>query len=188
MSLRLRASADLRHFLAAFAGSRGVAAVALEGLGLILLVPLLGIVFSGSLPQGRLQHTVDALFGTVGAGSTLARLAWLLALFAVLMVLRAVVVSARDVVMTRLQIGFVEAQRLRVAQHLAAAPWNQVARLQHARVVRPLLDPACHCFRRRRPHGATRRCRDPVHRAALSRPEAGRCRDRLRSPSAALVR
>lgn len=50
------------------------------------------------------------------------------------MALRAVVLARRDVAVVRLQTGFIEAQRLRIAESLAAAPWEQIARLRHARI------------------------------------------------------
>jgi ATP-binding cassette subfamily C protein len=104
----------------------------LEGIGLVLMIPLLGVVFgSGS---GRLQAYANAIFGLFGAVTAFGRLCLLLGTFAVLMVVRAVVISIRDVTLAELQTGFVEFQRARVAQCLGAARWDQVARLRHSRV------------------------------------------------------
>jgi ATP-binding cassette subfamily C protein len=48
--------------------------------------------------------------------------------------LRAVVISIRDVTLAELQIGFVQARRSQIVRRLAAAQWNQLAGLRHARI------------------------------------------------------
>lgn len=110
------------------------AAAAVEGISIALLVPLLGVLFEpaavGSVWQRRL-HDGFAAYGWHGAG---AQLAVLLTLFVALVVLRAGVVFRRDLHVARLQIGFVEAQRRRVIHALAAASWERVMLLRHARV------------------------------------------------------
>jgi ATP-binding cassette subfamily C protein len=137
-------SANLRDFLhdfAAFAGRDGVTAAilvafgaVLEGLSLLLLVPLLGIVIGSALPSGQAAGAMHRLFGLFHVASPIGQLALMLAIFGVLMTLRAVVLARRDVAVARLQTGFIEAQRLRIAESLAAAPWEQIARLRHARI------------------------------------------------------
>ena len=82
---------------------------------------------------GRLQKYAGVLFDLFGATTPFGRLALLMALFGVLMVLRAIVISIRNVTLAELQIGFVEAQRALVTERLAAARWDQVVRLRHAR-------------------------------------------------------
>ncbi len=59
---------------AAFAGSKGVwgaalaiAAATFEGVGIVLLVPLLSIVTAGNDNPGLVQKTAARLFDTVGA-------------------------------------------------------------------------------------------------------------------------
>lgn len=128
--------------VARFAGPRGAAAAALvalgalfEGLGLVLLVPLLGVVFGLAPPGGLLQRGADLLFGAAGVHGTFGRLASILAAFSGLVIVRAVAVYRRDMTLTDLQSGFVERQRLLVTERLAGASWDQVARLRHARVV-----------------------------------------------------
>jgi ABC-type multidrug transport system fused ATPase/permease subunit len=122
--------------IAAYAGRRGVVAgglvalgALLEGLGLVLLVPLLGLVF------GPAPAVVERTFAALGIHGALGRLAVVLAAFSLLLVVRAAVVYARDMTLAELQSGFVEAQRRRVTGRLAAVSWDQVARLRHARVV-----------------------------------------------------
>jgi ATP-binding cassette subfamily C protein len=137
-------SANLRDFLhdfAAFAGRDGITAAilvafgaVLEGLSLLLLVPLLGIVIGSGLPSGQAAGAVHRLFSLFHVASPIGQLALLLAIFGVLMTLRAVVLARRDVAVVRLQTGFIEAQRLRIAESLAAAPWEHIARLRHARI------------------------------------------------------
>lgn len=137
-------SADLRDFardFAAFAGRDGVSAAilvalgaVLEGLSLILLVPLLGIVIGSGLPSGRLAAAMASLFGFFRVERPVAQLSLVLVIFGALILLRAIVLYRRDLAVARLQTGFVEAQRLRIVESLAAAPWDQIVRLRHARI------------------------------------------------------
>ncbi|MBI5908606.1 MAG: ABC transporter ATP-binding protein [Betaproteobacteria bacterium] len=137
-------AAELRLFVrdfASFAGRKGIAAAIfvalgalLEGLSLILLVPLLAIVIGSALPSGRLARAAAAGFDLFGVESPLGQLTLLLALFGALMIVRAVILYIRDVSVAELQTRFVEGTRLRIAEHLAAAQWDQVVRLRHARI------------------------------------------------------
>lgn len=104
---------------AAFAGRRGLAAsllialgAILEGIGLAVLVPLLRTVLDGAP----------------------ARLPWLMAGFALLVVLRAVVLWHRDILLAKLRIGFVEHQRARLVGKLIEAPWQLVSGMRHAEI------------------------------------------------------
>ncbi len=139
-SLVKRGIAFARDF-AAFAGAEGVRGAALaglgaafEGVGLVLLVPLLSIVTASNDNPGWIRHTAARILDAAGAETRSARLSLLLGIFAVLIVIRALVVVRRDITLARLQMEFVEAVRSRVAGSLAAAPWQVVSRLQHARV------------------------------------------------------
>ena len=124
-----------------YAGRRGVVAVVfvtlgafVESAGIVLLVPILAIVTDTGGTHGRLQEAAAYLFARLGLHTRFERLEFLLAIFAVMMILRAVVISVRDVTLMKLQIGFVEEQRRRVTRRLAAARWDVVARLRHARI------------------------------------------------------
>ncbi len=138
-----RWTGQLRRFLRAFlgyAGNRGTAAAAyvaaaavVEGLGLILIVPLLGIVI-GTPHGGRLDSVAGASFNALGLERPFAQLALLLGVFSVLMIVRAMVIAARDVRVAELQSGFVEALRNRIVERLAAARWDRLTQLRHARV------------------------------------------------------
>ena len=135
---------DLRTLardVARYAGRRGILAVVfvalgalLEGLSLALIVPLLAIVTGTGTAFGRLETAAAAAFRLLGIATPFGRLALLLALFGAVMIVRAVVIYIRDTTVADLQAGFVEAQRLRIAERLAAAPWERVARLRHARI------------------------------------------------------
>jgi ATP-binding cassette subfamily C protein len=141
---RGRIANDLRCFVrdfVAFSGRKGIVAAAfvalgalLEGLSLVLLVPLLGIVIGSGMPSGRLASAMAAVFGLFQVERPFGKLTLLLVLFGVLMIVRAIVIYIRDVIVAELQTGFVEWQRLRIAESLAAAQWDQIARLRHARI------------------------------------------------------
>ncbi len=124
----------------AFGGRRCAAAGALvasgallEGMGLVLLAPILSLVMKGP-STGRLQSMTTLLFNAVGAETTGERLGLLLAGFVGLMGLRAVVLYARDIALADLQTGFVEAMRNGVMHRLANASWSRIVVLRHARV------------------------------------------------------
>ncbi|MBB6254193.1 ATP-binding cassette domain-containing protein [Nitrospirillum iridis] len=135
----LRSSRDFFLDFCAHARGDGVRAAILivlgagaEGVGLLLLVPLLGLVIG----DGRTGWAMMASAGRLpwlGAAPA-ARLAPLLACFALLVVLRAVVLWHRDVLLARLRIGFVEEQRGRLVSRLIAAPWTRLSALPHAGV------------------------------------------------------
>ena len=136
-----------------FAGRRGAWAVLLvgigallEGVGIALLVPLLALLFdpgaaasagagagagSGASSGGALTHWALSLAPGL---PPLERIAWLLAGFALLTALRGVVLWRRDLLLARLQIGFVENLRARLARGLANARWQRLAAIGHGRV------------------------------------------------------
>jgi ATP-binding cassette, subfamily C, bacterial len=126
---------------AAFAGLGGIWAAALaviaatfEGVGLLLLVPILAIVTATDAASESAHRFVAQTLELVGAQTRTARLSVLLALFALLIVVRALIAARRNITLSQLETGFVETVRARIARRLAAAPWPVVSRLQHARV------------------------------------------------------
>ena len=134
-------SGDLMRDFTAVAGKRGIPAIAyvlagafLEGLSFSLIVPVLGIIFGAGATAGRLGRLAGTLFALSGVRSPSARLLLLLVLFGALMVLRAIILSRRDIAVAELQIGFVSALRLRLAQQLAATRWEYITRLRHSRI------------------------------------------------------
>jgi ATP-binding cassette subfamily C protein len=142
--LRSALTPDLRAFLrdlGTYAGRGGVVALvlfgagaAVEGLGLALLVPLLVVVTSSSGTPGWLERTMTAMFGWFGAEAPLSKLGLVLGAYIALLIVRSIVIYLRDVRVAQLQIGFVEYQRARIVERLAATPWHRLVTLRHARI------------------------------------------------------
>jgi ATP-binding cassette subfamily C protein len=140
-----RALLSLTRDIARFAGRSGVFAIAYIGLGalfesfgVVLIIPLVGVVIGTANEKaggGRFQQIANAAFSGVGVTTPFGRLAVLLGGFAVLMIVRGIVVTLRDRAVNRLQIGFVEHMRGQVATALADAGWTQVVKLRHARIL-----------------------------------------------------
>lgn len=128
--------------LARYARGRGAlltgflvgAGALLDGFGVVLLIPLLGVVAPSAQTPRALRRAAEAFFALIGASTPVEQLASLLAVFGALMVLRSVVATQRDVRMAELQINFLELQRAEVAELLAGARWDQLVRLRHARI------------------------------------------------------
>jgi ATP-binding cassette subfamily C protein len=124
----------------AYAGWRGVragllvaAGAVLDGAGLLLLVPIVGIVVeanSGGVHTGFVARALHRL----GAVTPFQQLILLVAVFVGISAVRAVTLFSRDMALARLQTGFIEAERNRAMQSLAGAPWGRVVGLRHARV------------------------------------------------------
>ena len=131
-------------FLSDFAGISGaraylgvfyaLGAALLDGVSISFLIPLLGVLFGSSAIPRWLAAVTNALFSFAGVHSQLGRLGLLLAVFGVLITLRAALVAARDMTSFELQLRFIEAQRLRLTTGLTEARWDYIARLRHSRV------------------------------------------------------
>src|SRR5262249_25822933 len=125
MSSLARQSAAFVHDFADFAGWSGIWAATLavlgaafEGVGLLLLVPILSIV-TASESGGGWAHTILVQgLATAGAQTRTGRLSVLLGLFAVLIVVRAIIIGARNIALPRLETGFVAEVRARLARRL----------------------------------------------------------------------
>lgn len=129
------------HDFASFAGGRGIeaaclvaVAAAFEAFGLVLLIPLISVAIGSDFPPGRIGRAARATAHFFGVERSLGRLALFLGMFAVLVIARAFLISYRDVKIAALQTGFVEGLRLRIAQTLMAAQWEQLVKLRHARI------------------------------------------------------
>lgn len=124
-----------------FAGRRGAWAALLvglgaviEGVGILLLVPLLAVLFETGGFAGE-GGALARWAGDIATGMPPGeRLGWLLVGFAHLMGLRGWILWRRDLLLARLQIGFVEDLRARLAHALANARWQRLAALGHGRV------------------------------------------------------
>lgn len=130
LSLMVRAARALakmspRH--TALAMMLALVGAAVEGAGILLLVPILGIVTHGG--AGRIQETAETFGLTRPELITV-----LIGAFVVAMIARGLLLYARDLTLQSLQARFVDAQRLRVMSALAEAPWRKVAALEHARI------------------------------------------------------
>jgi ATP-binding cassette subfamily C protein len=134
------ASQFLRDF-ASFAGRRGAVAVVLVGLGallealsLVVIVPLLGLAIGSDVGSGKIGRATAVVFHVFGLEQPAGRLALLLGVFAILIVVRALILSIRDSQVAELQTSFVEALRLRIAERLVTAQWDQIVKLRHSRI------------------------------------------------------
>jgi ABC-type multidrug transport system fused ATPase/permease subunit len=128
--------------VADYAGRRGLLALLMvglgavtEGVGLFMIIPIISLATgAGGGKGGAIARIASSQFDMVGLHDRLSRLAALLALFVVLIILRSVVVFARDIILNQLQVGFVAMVRVRLAQRLANARWDAISRIKHARI------------------------------------------------------
>jgi len=109
-------------------------AAIMESAVLSLLVPLLGILFNGAVVPGPASKAAFALFRLMGADDPLSHLLVLVTAFAAVAMLRAVIVSARDIRTVKLQTDYIVNLRMRILNRLAGAEWSRVSHLRHARV------------------------------------------------------
>ncbi|MGN6817047.1 MAG: ATP-binding cassette domain-containing protein [Sphingomonas sp.] len=105
-----------------------LAGAAVEGAGLLLLVPILGVL------TGRGPAWIYRLAAHWGVGDKAHLVGWMMGGFMVMMVVRGLVLYARDLSMQSLQARFIDAERLRVLRALAVAPWKEIAALDHSRM------------------------------------------------------
>jgi ATP-binding cassette subfamily C protein len=137
----LRSARALVMDFASVAGARGARAFVyvvlgalLEGISLSLLVPLLGVIFGTAAMPGGLGSVAAGVFALFAANTPLLRLMMLLGFFSALMIIRAIVMSARDIAIVELQVAFIEEHRLRIIRRLTEARWDTIARLRHSRI------------------------------------------------------
>jgi ATP-binding cassette subfamily C protein len=139
---------SLRTFIMDFAAHVGTrlwptvgllfAGAALEGVGLLLLLPILSVAVGSTAGEEWIGNFTQAILAFLPGASMFWHLVFLLLIFGILMVVRAVVVLARDVALARLQVGFVENKRLETISLLTNTRWDVVARLRHGRVTHVL--------------------------------------------------
>jgi ATP-binding cassette subfamily C protein len=110
----------------------------LEGVALVLLVPLVALSI-GALPDsGWVSRLLSSAFGFLRLPDPRSHLAFLLLFFALLFVLRLAFSTRRDVLLNDIQIGFVDARRLAVIEKMAQAPWQIASRWKQAEAAQAL--------------------------------------------------
>lgn len=138
--IALRSAGAFLRVFAGHAGWRGLGAVGLvgagaliEGMTIVLLIPILGVVIPDGAPS-PIRAWLGSTLASLGATTPIARLGVLLSLFMIVAVVRSAILYARDLALARLQGGFIEALRNRTLATLAAAPWSRIVSLRHARI------------------------------------------------------
>ncbi|MEO1027940.1 MAG: ABC transporter transmembrane domain-containing protein [Pseudomonadota bacterium] len=112
-------------------------AALLEGVGILLLVPVLE-VFSGTESSGVLA-AVDQVFAQFSIDSDFAKLVFVLIAFLALLVLRNVIVWRRDITQALLSMGFVDHWRETVFFQLARAPWRTITEFRQTDIEHSLM-------------------------------------------------
>jgi len=109
-----------------------VAAVALlEGVGLVLLVPIFALSI-GAQGGGWVSRQLQSAFDALQLQDTQSRLIFLLLVFALLLIGRLVLTARRELLLSEIQIGYVDSRRLAVMKRMSEAPWEIASRLQQA--------------------------------------------------------
>ena len=105
----------------AFAGLKGLNALlfvfvgaVVDSVGLMLLIPFISTIIDLQHAGDKVDMVAAWFFALFAAESRLARLSLLVAVFGILMVGRAVIITLRDVTMAQLQIGFMQHLRSRI--------------------------------------------------------------------------
>jgi len=122
----------------AFGMAATLLAAAIEAAGLILIVPMVSVALDRGSRQPVLDRLVDDIFTQIGIPGRSGQVMAMLGLFAVLFVMRTLVVATRDVLLSRSIIDFVDARRKRVVHSAAHARWEVISRLHQARVAQIL--------------------------------------------------
>jgi ATP-binding cassette, subfamily C, bacterial len=119
----LRQAIAFARDFAAFAGLRGVMASVLavlaasfEGVGLLLLVPLLSLITASETGTGWMHRFLMQAFEVAGAQTRTARLSLLLGLFAAVVVIRAIIVARRNIMLARIEMGFTACSACKAAE------------------------------------------------------------------------
>lgn len=105
----------------------------LEGIGILLLVPLLGLVFAsvGGASGGMLDRFADQWLGDFSRNE---QLIVLVSTFALLLVLRGLVVWQRDLRLAELSFELVDGWRARLVRAVAGASWRRLQELRHSQL------------------------------------------------------
>ncbi|HEX8400893.1 MAG TPA: ABC transporter ATP-binding protein [Allosphingosinicella sp.] len=109
-----------------------------EGLGVLLLLPILSVLLGTGAGNPWIDQLTGSLTGLLPGASRTTQLLVLLGLFAGLLAIRAIIIMRRDILLARIQIGFVDGHRLRIINAVAGTSWDVIARLRHARITHVL--------------------------------------------------
>lgn len=104
-----------------------------EAFGIVLLVPLLGLLFVGA-DQSSGSAAVDHIRDVLGTWPQHQQAMILLAIFAFLLLLRSFVCWQRDVRLLRLSMALLDSWRLRLVRALASADWRKIQELRQSRL------------------------------------------------------
>ncbi len=95
-----------------------------EGIGLVALAPLLAAATGEG--EGRWWRAIEAALGRAGIETADGRLLAIVAGFALLLLLRGILIRWRDLRLASHNLGFADRLRLEVIGALARAPWQRV--------------------------------------------------------------
>lgn len=104
-----------------------------ESVGILMLVPLLGLIFGSANPAGS-GHWEALVRLLPDLASKAELLAGILGLYAILLLSRAAVAWQRDLQSLRLALDMVDAEREKLIHAIAGASWRQVQGMQHAHI------------------------------------------------------
>ena len=137
-----RSLSFVREFVRCSRRRRLVAAIFLiplgfliEGASILMLIPILALVLETRTGSGSLSTMAQSLLNLAGATTPGQKLLLLLCLFGLLMITRAMVLMARDIILAHLQVSFIERLRINTLRDVAEAPWHRLARIRHGRVM-----------------------------------------------------
>lgn len=131
---------DLRGYAGrrlAWAGGLIAAGAVLDGLGLVVLVPLVALLAGDGASQSEFGRQLVALLERLGPATQSGQILLVLGIFVALIALRAVTSAKRDVLLQQLSTGYVDHWRRRIFSAIGQADWQAVARyrrtdLEHA--------------------------------------------------------
>ncbi|MCB2066448.1 MAG: ABC transporter ATP-binding protein [Erythrobacter sp.] len=112
-------------------------AALLEGVGIVLLLPLAETVFAadGSMPQSGMTGRIAGWLAAAGFTTVMQQLAVMGLAFVLLVALRSWVLLRRDVLMSELNLGFVDEERRKFFVMLAHAEWPVIKRYRKAHLL-----------------------------------------------------
>lgn len=128
-----------------FVGKKGSSAAVylslgalLEGVGLLLLVPLLSLVLGSGTGNAAVDQAISSVITLTRVTDRFWQIFSLLCVFAVVLAVRAHVIMKRDLLLASFSVGFVEKKRVRIIELLAQSSWSVLSQLRHGRLTHVL--------------------------------------------------